>query len=281
MTKSSYSTLLFVLLFALIFIVSGTSRSKTIGVLSAMPAELEHLKAQITNPQEVEQGIIKGSIGSHTIYATLSGIGKVNASSTAQKLISEFNTDIILFSGVAGGINPDYNVGDVVLASQAFQHDFGHLGEEFKMHAVGTLPEVGIGTGEESSYFDLNVFWNADILSNLKNEAIEFSKSFSSVQVNGKGYLPAFKIDGIVATGDQFIANDAKKKYLWTQKADIVEMEGAAVAQVALKNKIPCMIIRSVSDKAGEDANVNFQIFFATVAKNNAELVIHLLKKIP
>jgi adenosylhomocysteine nucleosidase len=281
MTRSSYNTLLFVSLFALIFIISGTSHSKTIGVLSAMPAELEHLKAQITNQQEVEPGIIKGNIGSHTIYATLSGIGKVNASSTAQKLISEFNTDIILFSGVAGGINSDYNVGDVILASQAFQHDFGHFGKEFKMHAVGILPEVGIGTGAESAYFDLNVFWDADTLSNLKNKAIEFSKSFSSVQVNGKDYSPAFKTDGIVATGDQFIANDVKKKYLRTQKADIVEMEGAAVAQVALKNKIPCMIIRSVSDKAGGDANVNFQRFFATVAKNNADLVAHLLKQIP
>ena len=107
MTKSFYGTLLFVLLFALIFIISGTSHSKTIGLLSAMPAELEHLKAQIKNQQEVEPGIIKGNIGSHTVYATLSGIGKVNASSTAQKLISEFNAGIILFSGVAGGINPD------------------------------------------------------------------------------------------------------------------------------------------------------------------------------
>jgi adenosylhomocysteine nucleosidase len=58
-------------------------------------------------------------------------------------------------------------------------------------------------------------------------------------------------------------------------------MEGAAVAQVAFKNRILCMIIRAVSDKAGEDANVNFQVFFATVAKNNADLVVHLLKHIP
>ena len=168
MIRSSYGTLLFVLLFALTFIISGTSHSKTIGVLSAMPAELEGLKAQITNQQEVEQGIIKGNIGSHTVYATLSGIGKVNASSMAQKLISEFSAGIILFSGVAGGINPDYNVGDVILASHAFQHDYGHLGKEFKMHAVGTLPEIGIGSGEESPYFDLSVFWEVDILNNLK-----------------------------------------------------------------------------------------------------------------
>jgi len=281
MTKSSYGTFLFALLFALIFISPGISHGRTIGVLSAMPAELEDLKAQITNQQEVEQGIIKGNIGCHTIYATLSGIGKVNASAMTQKMISEFKVEAILFSGVAGGINPEYNVGDVILASRAFQHDVGHWGTEFSMHAVGSLPEIGIGTGEASPYLDLSLFWEPDVLSNLKNKAIQFSKSFHSVQVNGKEYSPGLKVGGIVATGDQFIANDAKKEYLRNQKADIVEMEGAAVAQVALKNSIPCMIIRSVSDKAGEDANINFQLFFATVAENNADLVVHLLKLIP
>ncbi|MGB3223463.1 MAG: 5'-methylthioadenosine/adenosylhomocysteine nucleosidase, partial [Desulforhopalus sp.] len=273
-------TLLFAL-FSLILFGSTLSHAETIGLLSAMPEELEDLKAQITNKQEVEQGIIKGNIGSHTIYATLSGIGKVNASATAQKLISEFKVRILLFSGVAGGINPDYNVGDVILASQAFQHDVGHWGQEFTMHAAGSLPEIGIGTGKESPFLDLNAFWQPDVLSNIKNQAIDFSKSFRAVRVNNKDYLPALKVDGIVATGDQFIANDAKKKYLRSKKSDVVEMEGAAVAQVALKNRIPCMIIRAVSDKAGEDANINFQVFFATVAKNNADLVVHLLKYIP
>ena len=75
MTKSFYGTLLFVLLFALIFIISGTSHSKTIGLLSAMPAELEHLKAQIKNQQEVEPGIIKGNIGSHTAVPRVDEVG--------------------------------------------------------------------------------------------------------------------------------------------------------------------------------------------------------------
>jgi adenosylhomocysteine nucleosidase len=173
MTKSSYSTLIFAF-FALILIVSTLSHAETIGLLSAMPEELEDLKAQITNGQEVEQGIIKGNIGSHTIYATLSGIGKVNASATAQKLISEFKVRTLFFSGVAGGINPDYNVGDVILASQAFQHDVGHWGKEFTMHAVGSLPEIGIGTGKESLYLDLNVFWHPAVLNNLKKPLFNF-----------------------------------------------------------------------------------------------------------
>ncbi|CAG36275.1 5'-methylthioadenosine/S-adenosylhomocysteine nucleosidase family protein [Desulfotalea psychrophila] len=257
------------------------SHFRTIGVLSAMPAELEHLEANIIDKQEVAPGIAKGRIGSHTVYATLSGIGKVNAAATVQRLISEFKIDIIMFSGVAGAINPEYRVGDVVLLSRAFQHDFGHLGRAFKMHAVGVLPEIGIGSGEESPYLDLNLFWQEDVLVNLKKRSVEFSKSFSPVQVNGQDYLPALKIDGTVATGDQFIASDAKKKVLQSQGADIAEMEGAAVAQVAAQNKIPCMIFRSVSDTAGGEANLDFQNFFATVAKNNAELAAYLIGELP
>ncbi|MCP3874896.1 MAG: 5'-methylthioadenosine/S-adenosylhomocysteine nucleosidase [Desulfobacteraceae bacterium] len=110
---------------------------------------------------EISAGIVKGKIGSHSVYATLSGIGKVNAAAMAQKLISEYKINILIFSGVAGGINPAFNIGDVVFVTQAFQHDYGYLGETFKMHAVGTVPEIGIGTGNEFVYFDLSNFFLA------------------------------------------------------------------------------------------------------------------------
>ncbi len=279
MKKSRY--IVFVSIFFIFYSFSAISYAKTVGVLSAMPAELESLKNRITKLKNISPGIIKGKIGSHTVYATLSGIGKVNAAAMAQKLISEYKIDVLIFSGVAGGINPAFNVGDVVFVSQAFQHDFGYLGEKFKMHAVGTLPEMGIGTGNESVYFDLSNFWGKEILDDMKKNAAKFSKSFTSVQINGKNYLPVLKLNGIVATGDQFIANDAKKQSLRGQKADIVEMEGAAVVQIAQKNGVPCLILRSISDKAGENANINFKEFFEIVAKNNSSLVAYLVEQLP
>ena len=273
--------LLFVLIFLFFNSFLAVSHAKTIGILSAMPAELESLKTKISDQKEISAGIIKGKIGTHTVYATLSGIGKVNAAAMAQKLISEYKITVLLFSGVAGGINPAFNVGDVVFVDQAFQHDYGYLGETFKMHAVGTVPEIGIGSGNESVYFDLGDFWQKDVLSMLKNNAVKFSDSFTKVQVNGKDYLPVLKLNGIVATGDQFLANDDKKKSLREQKADIVEMEGAAVAQVAQKNGIPCLILRSISDKAGEKASIDFQKFFEIVAKNNSSLAVYLIEQLP
>ncbi len=279
MKKSLY--IIFISIFLIFNSFSAISYAKTIGILSAMSIELESLKNKISDQKEISSGIIKGKIGSHTVYATLSGIGKVNAAAMAQKLISEYKIDILIFSGVAGGINPEFNVGDVVFVAQAFQHDFGYHGEKFKIHAVGILPEIGIGTGNESVYFDLNRFWEIRVLTNMKKNAAKFSKSFNSVQVNSKNYLPALKLNTIVATGDQFIANDAKKQALRNLKADIVEMEGAAVAQITLKNGIPCLILRSISDKAGEKANIDFQKFFKIVAENNSSLVAYLLKQLP
>jgi adenosylhomocysteine nucleosidase len=279
MKKLLYIT--FVSIFFIFNFFSAISYAKTIGILSAMPAELESLKNKISKQKEISKGIIKGKIGSHTVYATLSGIGKVNAAAMAQKLISEYNINILIFSGVAGGINPAFNVGDVVIVSQAFQHDFGYLGEKFKIHAVGTLPEIGIGTGNESVYFDLSNFWQKEVLADMKKNAVKFSKSFANVQVNNKEYLPVLKLNGIVATGDQFIANEAKKQSLRDQKADIVEMEGAAVAQITQKNEVPCLILRSLSDKAGEKANIDFQKFFEIVATNNSSLVAYLVEQLP
>lgn len=279
MKKSQY--IIVVSVFFIFNAFAAISCAKTIGILSAMPAELENLKSKISHQKEVSAGIIKGKIGSHTVYATLSGIGKVNAAAMAQKLISEYNINVLIFSGVAGGINPAFNVGDVVFVSQAFQHDFGHFGEKFTMHAVGTVPEIGIGTGDESVYFDLSNFWSKELLADMKKNAVKFSESFAPVQVDGKDYLPVLIIDGIVATGDQFLANDVKKQSLRDQKADIVEMEGAAVAQIAQKNEVPCLILRSISDKAGEKANINFQKFFEIVAINNSSLVAHLVEQLP
>lgn len=279
MKKSPFITFIFI--FVIFNSVSAISYAQTVGILSAMPAELESLKSKISD-EEDSSGIIKGRIGSHTVYAALSGIGKVNAAAMAQKLISEYHVDVLIFSGVAGGINPEINIGDVVFVTQAFQHDYGHLGENFTLHAVGTVPEIGVGTGNETVYFDLSEFWQKELLADMKKSAAQFSKSFTRVQVNGSGYVPVLKLGGTVATGDQFLANDNKKQSLrGEQQADIVEMEGAAVAQVAQKNEIPCLLLRSISDKAGEEANIDFQNFFEIVAKNNSTLVAHLIEQLP
>jgi adenosylhomocysteine nucleosidase len=246
-------------------LVSFSAHAKKIGILSALPLEQEDLKAFI----------VDGKIGEHEVFLSLSGVGKVNAAASAQKMISEQKVDVIIFSGVAGGINKDYNIGDVILVSQSFQHDVGFHGDTFVIHPAGLFPEFGTATGKEPLFTDLSSttqFKAAAIL------AKKFVKKLTPVTVDDKKYQPKIYLKGTVATGDQFIANEDKKNALRSLGADLVEMEGAAVVQVASQSKVPCLIIRSISDKAGTKAVVDFKNLFAAVAKNNSNLVEFILK---
>ncbi len=261
--------------------VSLSSFAQRIGAISALPEEQQSFLEKVDKKQNVSKNIIKGVLGSHTVFATLSGIGKVNAASVAQELISRYQVDVLIFTGVAGGINKAINIGDIIIASSAFQHDYGYLDDEFQIHATGTVPEIGIGTGNESMYFDLTKNWNQDTLDEIKKILSESTALLMPVVVGDHKYIPVLRMNGVIATGDQFIASESKKESLRKLKADIVEMEGAAVAQVAMRNDIPVLIIRSVSDKAGEKANLDFKLFFSTVAHNNSVLLQRVIKAIP
>lgn len=260
---------------------ASPSLAQTIGVISALPDEQVSFLDKIDNKENVSKSIIKGVVGSHTVYTTLSGVGKVNAASVAQELISRYQVDILIFSGVAGGINKALNIGDIVVASFAFQHDYGYLGDTFLIHASGTMPEVGIGTGDEALYLDLSKNWDQDIYAKVKSILSHSITSLSPVNVGENQNIPVLKMNGIIATGDQFIASESKKESLRKLQADVVEMEGAAVAQVAMRNDIPILIIRSVSDKAGKMATVDFKSFFSTIAYNNSLLIQKIIESIP
>lgn len=259
--------------------------TKNIGILSALPQELAEIENKMTVKENIilgEDKFIIGRIGNVPVVATLSGMGKVNASVAAQRLVSNFNASAIIFTGVAGGINPALEIGDIVFGVQTFQHDFGFLGSTFTVHTPGILPEIGLGEENASVQKNLAVNWpNINGEASFLTSVLEFVTKepipFTEVVVNGKNYLPVVK-RGVVATGDQFIAQDNKKDELRNLGADLVEMEGGAVAQVARKNNIPCLIIRSISDKAGEHAQIDFGSFFAKVAKNNALVVDTILK---
>lgn len=151
-----------IIIFIICLFASFPSFAQKIGVISALPQEQESFLEKVGNKENVSKSIIKGAVGSHTVFATLSGVGKVNAASVAQELISKYKVDILLFSGVAGGINKRINIGDIVVASSAFQHDYGYLGGKFQIHATGTVPEIGLGNCNETIYFDLTKNWNQE-----------------------------------------------------------------------------------------------------------------------
>jgi adenosylhomocysteine/aminodeoxyfutalosine nucleosidase len=186
------------------------------------------------------------------IVVAYSKIGKVFSTLTATTLIQKFHCDTLLFSGVAGGINPALEIGDLIVASKLTQHDlditaFGH--------PFGFVPggDVFVKTDEK-----------------LKNIALETAKQ-NGIKI----------IEGIIATGDQFIANEERKKFILdTFGADALEMEGASVAVVCDALDVPCLILRAISDTANMDAGFNFEEFLETSAKNSARFLIKIIDKI-
>ena len=186
------------------------------------------------------------------VVVAYSKIGKVFASLTASVLIEHFKVDKLLFSGVAGAISEDLHIGDLIVATKLCQHDlditaFGH--------PYGYVPEG-------------KVFIESDAY--LRQIAKDVAKE--------KGIKLK---EGVIATGDQFIADRNKKEWIAkTFGADALEMEGAAVAVVCDAYSVPFCILRSISDAADMDASFDFDEFLRHSSKRSAEFVIQMLEKI-
>jgi adenosylhomocysteine/aminodeoxyfutalosine nucleosidase len=186
------------------------------------------------------------------IVVAYSKIGKVFSTLTATTMIEKFSCEKLLFSGVAGGINPKLKIGDLIVANQLCQHDlditaFGH--------PHGFVPGGSV-------YIDTDI--------SLKNIAIDVAKQ------NGIDI-----IEGIIATGDQFVADETRKSFIEsTFNADALEMEGGSVAVVCNATNTPFLILRAISDTADMDAGFNFDEFLESSAKNSAQFLIKILDRL-
>ncbi len=203
-----------------------------IGVIGAMEEEVSALIRQMKDKEECTiagMTFCRGSLWNQDAVVVKSGVGKVNIGICTQLMITIFGVDFLINTGVAGGLYKDIQVGDIVISSDALQHDFDCSGHEF---ARGEIP------GMETSVF------RADPeLVDMAKEACELVNSEIGCYV------------GRVVTGDQFVyGNDRRKELVDLFDAYCVEMEGGAMAQVAWLNKIPFVIIRAITDKADDTA---------------------------
>jgi adenosylhomocysteine/aminodeoxyfutalosine nucleosidase len=226
-----------------------------IAIMGAMPEEIEPIIGKLENLKETVYAANKyyeGRYNGTEVVVAYSKIGKVFATLTATSLIEKFGCDTLLFSGVAGAISDELNIGDLIIANALCQHDlditaFGH--------PYGYVPEgeVCISTSEE-----------------LRNIAKEVASS--------KGITLK---EGIIATGDQFVANAQRKEWIGeTFNADALEMEGASVAVVCSSLGIPFFILRAISDSADMDASFNFDEFLESSAKISADFILSMVEKI-
>ena len=181
-----------------------------------------------------------------------SKIGKVFASLTAATLIEKFSCDTLLFSGVAGAINPSLNIGDLIIADKLCQHDlditaFGH--------PFGYVPGGDVFVKTSQHLRDV-----AKKVANANNLKV---------------------IEGTIATGDQFVHSNDKKEFIKaTFNADALEMEGASVAVVCDALNVPFFILRSISDSANGEANIDFDEFLNSSAKISSDYLIKIVDEL-
>lgn len=229
-----------------------------IGIIGAMELEVEELKQAILNVtitkkagMEFHEGILNGV----SVVVVKSGIGKVNAGICVQILKDIFDVTHIINTGVAGSLNAKLDIGDILISQDAVHHDVDATIFGYKK---GEVPQLGVWEFKADERLGL-----------LAKETCEEVNPDINAMI------------GRVVSGDQFISSKDTKDMLIKEFAgDCAEMEGASIAHASFLNDIPFVIIRAISDKADNSAEMDYPTFEKAAAIHSALLVKELVKRV-
>lgn len=247
-----------------------TARSRPLAIVAALQEELAELLAGLQSPRMVHHGgreFHLGQLDGHEVVMVLSRVGKVAAATTTTLLAERFHVGQVVFTGVAGGLGEDVKVGDVVVARSLLQHD---------MDASPLFPRHEVPLTGHSRFA-------ADgAMSDRLAVAARLGLDDASRWLVGADGLDSLGIhaprvhEGLVISGDRFVSTAAESLALRTElpQALAVEMEGAAVAQVCHDLDLPFAVLRTVSDRADDQAHVDFQRFVREVASRYSAAIV-------
>ena len=232
-----------------------------VGIIGAMDKEVDDLKVLMkTDPSGVGVKVEKhasldffiGKLSGKDVVLVRSGIGKVNAAIAAEVLAGIFKVDAIINTGMAGGLSRDINIGDIVLSTDALEHDMDYTALGFRK---GIVPDQ-----------DESVYESDDELRAIAKAACKKVCPYIGVH------------EGRIVSGDCFISSHEKKEELVkTFHALCTEMEGASIAHTAYVNRIPYLVIRSISDKADDSADMDYPTFQRMAIENSVKLVVEMM----
>lgn len=229
---------------------------KTIGIIGAMEVEVARLKEDMEISREVKKAgmeFCEGMLMGQKAVVVRSGIGKVNAAVCTQILVDEFQVDAVINTGIAGSLNADINIGDIVISTDVLHHDMDAVNFGYE---PGQIPQM-------------------DVFSFAADEALAAKAEAVCHEVNPE--IAVFR--GRVVSGDQFIADKATKNRITEQfHGFCTEMEGAAIAQASYLNEVPFVIIRAISDKADDSASEDYPTFEKKAVEHSVRLVEGLMK---
>ena len=226
-----------------------------VGIITAMEEETIAVKEKMKNVNVKKIYNIEmytGTISGKDVVLAKCGVGKVNAARVAQLMIDKENPAYIVNVGSAGASNPDLDYGDVIVSDRLLQHDFDIT-----------------AFGHEKGYIsDLGKYFDAD------ETLVKRSKKILEEMLNEE-----YKIKvGTIASGDEFVNNREKKRKVFEEfNADCVEMEGAAIAQIAKLCNTPFLVIRSITDKSNENEHVDFYEYLQMASKRCADFIERLV----
>ena len=229
-----------------------------VGIIGAMELEVSSLKGQLkgcTVKKKAGMEFCEGMIGDTSVVIVRCGIGKVNAALCVQILCDDFHITHVINTGIAGSLNNDLNIGDILISKDAVHHD---VDITIFSYRLGEIPQLGVREFPADPHLI---------------EAAEESIRETQPDLN-------YRV-GRVASGDQFISSSEVKEHIIKNfEADCAEMEGASIAHGAYLNGIPFVIIRAISDKADGSAEEDYHTFEKAAAAHCAKLVADMVGRI-
>ena len=264
----------FILISLLITTACRKEKDAPLCILGAFEDEISLLEDKLADREVVDLGgirILKGTLSGKEVVIAFTGIGKVNAAMTTTLMLEHYEPYAVIFSGIAGAINPELSPADLVISERCVYHDLNYVYDD-------TLISYQVRNPINRKMNP--VFFDAD--SSLLAICRKISKEirFNPVILPSDTLYPKI-VFGTIATGDSFIASGKKNSELIKRfGADAVEMEGAAVAQICHQRGIPFVVIRSISDSADENAGIDIETFYQTSARNANLMVLDLVEKI-
>ncbi|WP_431238280.1 5'-methylthioadenosine/adenosylhomocysteine nucleosidase [Mycolicibacterium aichiense] len=245
-----------------------------IGLICAIPEELAHLRELLLDMVPVRAAhteFVSGTLDGFDVVLASSGMGKVNSALVATVLADRFGCSPIIFSGVAGGLDPDLAVGDVVIADRVIQHDAGLIeNDRLQTYQAGHVPFI-------NPVDRLGYHVDEDLLARVVDRLADFTLPALSEAAGGGNRSAAIRF-GMVLSGDQYLHCESTRERLHRDLGGLaVEMEGGAVAQVADAFAVPWLVIRALSDLAGQDSRFDFLAFVDEVAAASVAILRRLL----
>ena len=228
-----------------------------LGIIGAMDVEVALLKENMTNVTATKHAwsdYFEGQLAGVDAVVVQCGVGKVNAALCAQILCNVYGVTHLVNTGIAGSLCAELDIADLVVSKDAIYHDFDIT---YWGRAIGEVPGMGVTA------------FPAD-------EAM-MDAAFAAAE----GVNPGHTKIGRIASGDQFVCSKEKKEQIIADtQAICTEMEGAAIAHTAYRNGVPFVILRAISDKADDSAEMDYPTFEAIAAKRCAEVTIALAQKL-